>query len=159
MPRYLSPRKAAKYREVIEKIARIVGSNKYDTFLVEGPRDSTYDDLWTIRSTLFSTHSFRFKFKKQFNGVWVEILPPFDTSNPIINLDVWDGETVEQELSRGMIATKLILDKPKKIRFVRSSILTDKDLDKLALVATSASYTLLIDEKFLSFTYTEPTDD
>jgi hypothetical protein len=91
--------------------------------------------------------------------VWVEILPPFDTSNPIINLDVWDGETVEQELSRGMIATKLILDKPKKIRFVRSSILTDKDLDKLALVATSASYTLLIDEKFLSFTYTEPTDD
>lgn len=159
MPRYLSPRKAAKYKEVIEKIARIVGSNKYDTFLVEGPRDSTYDDLWTIRSTLFSTHSFRFKFKKQFNGVWVEILPPFDTSNPIINLDVWDGETVEQELSRGMIATKLILDKPKKIRFVRSAILTDKDLDKLSLVATSSSYTLLIDEKFLSFTYTEPTDD
>lgn len=159
MPRYLSPRKAAKYKEVIEKIARIVGSNKYDTFLVEGPRDSTYDDLWTIRSILFSTHSFRFKFKKQFNGVWVEILPPFDTSNPIINLDVWDGETVEQELSRGMIATKLILDKPKKIRFVRSAILTDKDLDKLSLVATSSSYTLLIDEKFLSFTYTEPTDD
>jgi hypothetical protein len=153
MPRYLSQRKAAKYKEVIEKIARILGSSRYDNFLVEGPRDATYDDLWTIRSTLFPTHTFRFKFKKQFNGVWVEIVPPFSTSSTDnLSLDLWDGETIEQEFSRGMIATKLILDKPVKIRFVRSAQITDKDLDKLSLLSTSNNYEFIVDEKFLSFT-------
>lgn len=157
MPRYLSSRKAAKYKLLIEKIARILASNKIESFIVEGPRDSTYDDLWTIRSTLFSNHSSRFKFKKQFNGVWVEIIPPFDSSiDPLSTLDLWDGETVEQEFSRGMIATKLIMDKPSKIRFVRSSSITDTDLGKLHNLAEGSSYEMIVDDKFISFTILSP---
>lgn len=154
MPRYLSPRKAAKYKSLIEKIARILASNKSESFLLEGPRDALYDDLWTIRSTLFSTSTTRFRFKRQFNGVWVEIFPPFSHPETLSleSLGVWDGETVEAELARGAIGAKLILEKPPRIRFARSSLLSPTDIDKLASIAAANSYEFLLDEKFLTFT-------
>ncbi len=65
---------------------------------------------------------------------------------------MWDGETVEQELTRGMIATKLIMDKPSKIRFSISP-LSEKDVDKLTVLATNNSYTTLVSDKWLSFTH------
>lgn len=157
MPRYLSPRKAAKHKETIEKFARILAASKYESFILDGPPASLYDDLWTIRAILFPSHTHRFRFKKQFNGVWVEISPPFNTSNTVDSIDMWDGETVEQELTRGMIATKLIMDKPSKIRFSMSP-LSEKDVDKLTVLATNNSYATLATDKWLSFTHIPPVE-
>lgn len=152
MPRYLSPRKAAKYKELIEKLARILNSNKYNSFLIEGPREALYDDLWTIRSTLFSPHSSRFRFKKQFNGVWIEVLAPFSTDIPIPTIDTWDGDTIEAELTRGGIASKLILDKPSKVRFALTQSISEVDLEKLAKVAVANEYHMLVNDGWISFT-------
>jgi len=70
---------------------------------------------------------------------------------------MWDGETVEQELTRGMIATKLIIDKPDKIRFSLSP-LSERDVDKLTVLATNNSYTTLVTDKWLSFTHIPPVE-
>jgi len=154
MPRYLSARKAAKYKETIEKIARILAKDKYETFLIEGPRDALYDDLWTIRSHIFSAATHRFKFKKQFNGVWVEIIPDFSPSstNPLQDIDIFDGETVEQKLTRGAIGSKVLLDKPKKIRFLNSELLTETDISKLSNLASANNYLFEVTPAFLIFT-------
>lgn len=153
MPRYLSARKAAKYKETIEKIARILAKDKYESFLLEGPRDALYDDLWTIRSHIFAASTHRFKFKKQFNGVWVEIIPDFSpSSNPLQDIDIFDGETVEQKLTRGAIGSKILLDKPKKIRFINSELLSDTDITKLTNLATANNYHVEVTSSFLIFT-------
>lgn len=149
MPRYLSPRKTAKYKELIEKIAKLLVSNTNTTFLVEGSPSALYDDLWTIRTNMFKEFSSRLRFKKQFNGVAVEVSPTFSFDG---GLDLWDGESVDGELTRGAIGSRIILDKPNKIRFNRSSLLSESDIEKLAKLATGNDYTLLVSEKWLSFT-------
>jgi hypothetical protein len=152
MPRYLSPRKAAKYKDLIEKLARIISHNKYETFVVESATpNSLYDDLWTIRSHLFSPHSYRFKFKKQFNGVWVEVLPPFNSADVASTIDLFDGETVETSLARGAIGSKILLDKPEKIRFYKD-LLSPTDVEKLTTLGNLNNYSVETDEKYIIFT-------
>lgn len=82
--------------------------------------------------------------------MWVEVSPSFNTSDPLENVDVWDGETVETNLTRGMIATKLIMDKPNKIRFPLTS-LSPSDIEKLTALALANSYSTIVDDKWISF--------
>jgi hypothetical protein len=149
MPRYLSPRKAAKYKDVIAKITKAIQSGKYESFVIEGPPSALYDDLWTIRSQMFKEATARFKYKKQFSGVWIEILPEFNSSDPIE--EVFDGISIEDPVNRGAMAAKLIAEKPKKVRFNKSH-LTELDIEKLAKLSNDIQYTVLVNDTYITFT-------
>ena len=147
MPRYLSPRKAHKYQEVIKKMAEILRSNKFSSYIIEGSPSALYDDLWTIRSTLFKQSSQRFKFKKQYNGVWVEILPTFGEDEYI---DVYDGVDITETLTKNSIASYIIMHKPRKVRFGISH-LDDSDVEKLHQLAITLSYATHINPPHILF--------
>ena len=62
---------------------------------------------------------------------------------------------IEENLTRGAIASRILLDKPKKIRFVRSPALSDVDIEKLQTLCSFNSYTLEVSDKFLTFLFVE----
>lgn len=128
-------------------MAEILRSNKFHSYIIEGSPSSLYDDLWTIRSTLFQQSSQRFKFKKQYNGVWVEILPEFGM---VEDVDVYDGLDISENLTKNSIASYVIMNKPRKVRF-KISHLDAVDVEKLNQLAILYNYSSLINPPYIFF--------
>lgn len=143
----------------MEKLTTLLDQNKFASFAVEGNPKSVYEDLWTLRVSLFKDYSKRIRFNKQEYGVEVQVsgtsVEPKDIK---FAPTIYEGETIHEQLNRAEIASHMIALSPPNIRFNRSA-LTPVDIEKLGLFARAKKYEFVVNTDTIQFTQTNPKDE
>lgn len=145
--RYLSTRKENQHKSLILQIKDLLQSNMPDVLFISGIPNSLYEDLWNIRTKHFKHASNRLRFKKQYNGVLIEISPQILEQ---MSMDLWDGISYSQLHTRQEIAFK-VMESPCKVRFYSDLSMTQEDIDKLKKLATSLHLTVKQEEDYICF--------
>ena len=129
------------------QIKDLLQSNLPDVIFVSGIPNSLYEDLWNIRTKHFKHASNRLRFKKQYNGVLVEISPQILEQ---MSVDLWDGISYEQMYTRQEIASRL-METAGKVRFYFDLTMPAEDIDKLKKLATSLHLEAKLEEAYICF--------
>lgn len=148
--RYLSRRKENQHKPVIDELIKHLQSNQHKQVFIEGDSSTLYEDFWNIRTKYFKFVSNRLRFKKQHNGLIIEVFQQLTSQTSFIT-DMWDGMSFDVIYNRGEIASRLLEINPSKARFLTDPSLTVDDILKLKKLAISLHYTMKREDSFLCF--------